>query len=285
MRRPIMLFLVVCTLLARPVRASDEAILLSADEVASAADIESAISAATAGGTRPGTVLLDASAGAFTYSALDRTINIAYPNVTLRSSNGAVIENCDDGVLLEPGKSDNATIEGIGFSCLNSGILAPSNEQAQVTSFGTLRQNVIDAHGFGIQVVGGYRWTITSNRINAGTDALNLSRASGSLVTNNWLVGNELAVQLHFASGNKIINNALEASYQGILLTTGSNGNRISHNRVAGPSHSGISLEDGCQGNRVHGNIITCAADSTCVAVSGSSHAFALNRISGNKLR
>ncbi len=286
MRKFVWMLTIAVVMGARPVGASDAEVVLAASDVSSAADIEAAILLVTAGGIRSGTVVLDARDGSFIYSGADRTINVAHASVSLRSHNGAFIENCDDGVLLEPGKSDHVLIEGISFHCANSGILAPSNEQGQVTNLGVVQRNVIVASGgYGIQVTGGHRWIISGNHVTAAVDAINLSGAAGSFVANNRLIGAELALQLHVAQGNKIINNALEASYQGILLTAGTIGNRITHNRIAGPSHSGISLEDGCRGNSVHGNVVTCATQYLCEAVSGSAETFTANRMSGNKVR
>jgi hypothetical protein len=132
----------------------------------------------------------------------------------------------------------------------------------------------------------------TDNRITAGAGAINLRGPGGPLIASNWLAGSRIALFLSLAHGNKIVNNAMNANWQVVLLIYGTNDNKIIRNRIVGPRHSGVSFEDDNQGNRqgshgnqVHADVVTCAAQCNCVAVSCSAQIFARNQISGNKLR
>ncbi len=264
-----------------PALASHDQVSISADQVISASDIEQAINEATGYGTHPGTVILDARAGPFIYSAPDRSINIFYSDVNLRSLNGAVITNCVDGILFDNVSASDVIIEGITFQCESNGIVAGFGTHDRVT----IQNNVIEAAGIGIGANGGRGWLISNNEVVSGVDAINLIDTTKSMITGNLLSGNEIALFLDQANRNKVTNNHLSASWQGILLIAGTNSNKVNGNRIFGPRNAGISLEGNNENNKIHGNRVTCAPEFQCLAVSGPAEVFETNKISGNKVR
>ena len=170
MKKAAFVFVFAAVIHCFQIAAGSNTVSLTAADVTSASDIERAIGEATGQGAHPGVVILDASQGPFTYIDLDRTVNIADSGVTLRSKNGATITNCDDGILFKGSSADNIVIEGITFHCLNSGMLAVGGGHQMIS----IRGNVIEASGFGVQVTGGHDWAFTTNVIHAGVDAINL---------------------------------------------------------------------------------------------------------------
>lgn len=278
MRTVVFVIVFVVLFFTSQVAAASNVVSLSAASVTSAQAIEWAISEATDQGAHSGVVILDGGQGPFTYSDVDRTINIAQSGVTLRGVNGAAITNCDDGILLEGANTGSILIEGITFHCMNSGILAVGDNHQAVA----IRNNSIDAAGFGVQVTGGDDWSFTGNVIHAGVDAINLAGTTHVLISANQLSGYEIAVFLDHAGENMVDGNRIQSNWQGILLTSGASANRIMGNTISGPRDSGISLEGGNVDNKIHGNLVTCAADYPCVAVSGPLEG---NKISGNNVQ
>jgi parallel beta-helix repeat protein len=278
MRKVVFVVVFAVLLFTTQVAAASKVVSLSAADVTSAQAIEQAISEATDQGAHPGEVILDGGQGPFTYSDLDRTINISQSGVTLRGVNGATITNCDDGILLEGADTGNVLIQGIAFHCLNSGILAIGDNPQAVA----IRNNSIDAAGFGVQVTGGDDWSVTGNIIHAGVDAINLSGTTHVLISANQLSGYEIAVFLDHAGENMVDGNQIQSNWQGILLTYGASANRIMGNTISGPRDSGISLEGGNVDDKIHGNLVTCADGYACVAVSGPLEG---NKVSGNNVQ
>jgi hypothetical protein len=118
-------------------------VILNASQVTSARDIEMAIDLATNYGTRPGIVTLDGNKGKFEYTGDDRSINIYYSNITLRSFNWATIGNCDDGVFFDDTIANNIVIEGIELVCLGGhSVYAPYLGQHHYV---TLRNNYFES--------------------------------------------------------------------------------------------------------------------------------------------
>ena len=76
-------------------------VTLTASQVDGANDIEAAILEATAGGTRPATVILDGSKGPFVFTDEDRSLNLFVSDLILRGKNNAVLQNCEDGLFFD----------------------------------------------------------------------------------------------------------------------------------------------------------------------------------------
>lgn len=133
-------------------------VVLSADQVSGAPDIEYAINIATNYGTQPGIVTLDASAGDFVFTDIDRSINIFVPNFTLRSENGAVIQNCADGIYFDALPADGVTVEGITFHCDGSGVIDVYEHQDIV-----IRDNTIYAASYIVRIDYGNNWQLLNN--------------------------------------------------------------------------------------------------------------------------
>jgi len=274
---------VFCLLVAVPLNlasaASDSSagkVILTADDVTSAVDIEAAIHQATVYGTRPGTIILDGRRGPFVYTGEDRTINIFYSNLSLIGVNGAIIPG---GVFFDGVIADNILIENMVFFC---GV----GFDDCITSWGehhsvSLHGNLILARNFGIQVAQTQGWKITDNTVQAEGVAVHLLEVSDVTVMNNHLSG-FIPLQIE-ASGNcKAIQNAIQGGWQGVLLARESWGNKVIANSIMGVQASGISLEPDTVGNKVHGNKVLCAVGSDCLTVDISPQALAVNDVSGN---
>lgn len=258
-------------------------VVLTARDVTSAVDIEEAIRTATGDGTRPGIVTLDASDGPFTYYAdADKTINLFFSDVILRSLNGATITNCDDGVFFDDFPLHDVTVMGIAFHCAGSGVLAGwSHYECRNIA---IEGNVFEVQNFGIGIALGREVRIARNVVTgAGADAINLYRPTGVRVHGNDLQGLE-GVFLDGSRDSQITKNRIEAWEPGIILVEESDDNKVNGNQIAGVRAAGVVLEGGSSGNKVHGNQVACAAGATCVAVQASPEVWDANRISGNML-
>lgn len=258
-------------------------VTLTARDVISAPDIEEAIKVATNYGTRPGIVTLDARDGPFTYDHPDKSINIFYSGVTLRSLNGAVITNCVDGVFFDNMPLRDVTIQGISFHCTACGVLIPWDvyEAHRVT----IRDNTFDVNDVSIGITLGRDVTIAGNSANSVgiSDAINLHDTTGARIVDNDLRG-YTGVLLDGAGGSQVTDNRIEAAGRGIVLQGRSDGNKVDGNRIWGVQSAGIDFAGEGTGNKVHGNRVTCAPGAACLAVNASPEAQAQNRISGNKL-
>jgi len=257
-------------------------VVLTARDVVSALDIEQAIKVATDYGTRPGIVTLDARDGPFTYDHPDKSVNIFYSAVTLRSLNGATITNCDDGVFFDDMPLQDVAVRGIRFRCAGSGILAGWNryEVRRVA----IQDNTFDVQNFGIGIALGRDLAIVRNVVRgAGADAINLGRPTGARILGNDLHGNQ-GVLLDGSSGSQVTGNRIDARNQGVVLQEGCDDNTVDGNRISGVHSAGIVFAGDSSGNKVHGNRVTCASGAACLAVDASAAAREANRISGNKI-
>ena len=259
-------------------------VTLTKADVASALDIEGAIQSATAGGTEPGIVTLDGTAGAFEYTNGDRSINIRnISNLTLRGTNFARIVNCDDGVFFDANPVSNIVIEGLVFQCVGDGIDAANGRGPRERV--TVRNNVIRSGGepgqggTGIIFADGRNWRIARNIIFgapvAGLSAVELLGGANATVINNLLVGSN-GVRLAFdavagapPTNHQILQNQIEALQTGIRLDDGATDNRVLDNRIclyrsAGPA---IFLGPDTSDNRVRGNQAALVGGSNLVVV------------------
>lgn len=264
-----------------PMRGSSPEVVLNASQVTSAVDIEMAIDAATDDGQRPGIVTLDSSAGDFTYTGDDRSINIYHSNVTLRSKNGAVITNCGDGVFFDDFVTDNIVIEGIKFVGEN-GIIAPFGTHRNVT----VRNNIFIANSYAIGVRGAEGWVITGNHAAGNATVIQLFESTETRIANNSLVGSNpgLGIFLEKSDGNTISHNMIVNGWQGVLLGWGSSGNRIVNNTILLVQQSGISFEGNNEYNRVLANKVSCQPGADCLIVSvGDPPLSPTNKVHGNR--
>ena len=188
-------------------RSQDTVVVVTASQVAGANDIEYAIEVATQNGTRPGTVILDASDGPFIYTGADRSINIYYSNVTLRSENGAEIVNCADGIFFDNFTTRKVLIEGIAFDCTGVGIIAPWGIHEQLT----VRHNAIRS------LVG-----------------ISLNQIHGAQIIGNNITAELWGIALNPGTNdNKIISNEISGVQQsGIYLEEDTFNNKVHGNKV-----------------------------------------------------
>lgn len=255
--------LVVCVLLLAPMSQTQAAgggvpatVVLTADMVQDAIDIEAAINEATNYGTRPGTVILDGLGGPFVYAsdAEDVDINIFVSNLTLRGAHQAVLQG--GGISLDGMPLSNITIERLEIQCPADCITSPNGLHQNVT----VRNNSIEAPNFGIAV---------------GPEA------DGWLIDNNHITASNIAVQLWSTTRMKVINNQLFAETWGIWLTGTAQGNQIISNSIFNVQEGGIALGPQTRENKVHANRVVCAPDApACVVVYDEGTD---NRIKGNK--
>jgi hypothetical protein len=257
---------------------SKMAIIVSAEEVDGANDIEAAIIEATSGGTRPGVVVLDGENGAFVFTDADRSLNIFVSNLTLRGMNNAVIENCDDGLFFDDFALQHILIEGISFLCTGDGVEATGTFQDV-----TLRRNTFWAENNGIGANGHSNgWLIEDNYIHSDWDAINLAGAVDFTIKNNYLSGNNGIVLLR-DSQFKVRHNAIQATYQGILIGQESWENTVQANTIYGVNAAGVTLEPGVIDNHVLANRVICASEAGCLTVDAPEEVWQSNKITGNK--
>ena len=238
-----------------------DSIVLTASMVSGAADIENAISLASNTGTRPGTVILDSSEGDFVFDGEDRTINIFYSNITLRSWNGATISNCGDGVFFDPVTANNVKIAGINFNCENLGIYGGVGHQNV-----TVRDNTFLVGSFAIEAEDAVNWIIAGNQTSGPDYAIFLRGASNSKVINNILAG-YAGVHLVGSSHNHVVNNQISGSWHGIYLGIDSSYNKVIANQIMETQHSGITFGGGNEYNRVIANQVSCAEGFACLLI------------------
>jgi nitrous oxidase accessory protein NosD len=252
-------------------------ITLTANQVDSADDIEAAIIRATAHGAHPGTVILDGRNGHFVFTGDDQSLNIFVSNLVLRGLNGAVIENCDDGLFFDDFPLRYIIIEAISFLCKANGVVASGSFQNV-----TLHNNLFQAGNRGI-TTGGHssRWLISGNLIQAGEDGIWMAEADGVVITNNHLSGN-IGIALWQCSHFQVLRNAIQATYQGVLLGQESWKNLVQANTILGVSAAGIALEPGVKINRILENRVICAPGTRCQTVDASPDVREMNTIVGN---
>ena len=286
MKTPTFCLLVAFGLLGAQAHAGT--VTLTSADVTSAGDIEVAIQSATAGGTEPGIVTLDGSAGPFEYTNGDRAINISVSDLTLRSTNFARIVNCGDGLFFDAVPVSNILIEGIVFDCLGNGIAwngAGPRERV------TVQDNVIQGGLSGIVIGDALDWEITRNII-SGTFgiAIDLIGGADASVVNNLLVGFS-GVRVDFdpvvitpPTGHRIVENRIEALVTGVRLDDAAAENRVVANRIClhtapGPA---IFLGPDTSNNRVHGNQAALVSGGNLVVVEDLGTD---NQVSGNTQR
>jgi hypothetical protein len=257
---------------------SKTAVMVSAEEVDGANDIEAAIIEATAGGTRPGVVILDGESGAFIFTDADRSVNIFVSNLTLRGLNNAVIENCDDGLFFDDFPLQDITVEGISFLCTGDGV-----EATGTFTDVTLRSNMFWAENNGISASGHSNgWVIEDNIIHAVGDAIHLVGAVGFTIDKNYLYGINGIVLLRDRQF-MVRRNAVQAADQGIFIGQESWENMLQANTIYGVNGAGIRLEHGVIDNQVVANRVICASGFECLTVDAPEEVWQSNKIAGNK--
>jgi nitrous oxidase accessory protein NosD len=255
--------LIACVLLLAPLSQTNAAggvapgtIVLTADMVQDAIDIEAAIIQATGGGARPGIVILDGRGGPFEYApqAEDVDINIFVSDLTLRGLYQARLSG--GAITLDGMELHNITIEGLRMECPQDCITSTDGLHQNVI----VRNNQLKAGNFGVDVGWTDGWLIRDNRITAGGDAIHLTSTSGIKVHKNQAQGH-IAVRLESTNDCQISNNDLSAEWQGVLLTGPAMANQVIANSISGVQASGITLEWETLKNKVHANRVHCAAD------------------------
>lgn len=256
-------------------------IVLTANNVTSASDIEAAIIEVTHSGTRPGTVTLDSSQGQFYYTGDDRSINIFYSDITLRSLNRATIGNCADGVFFDDFTAHNIVVEGITFICDGCGVVA-NNLGPHHNAL--IRNNTFYTGSFPIEALQGDYWVITGNRLLTSSDAIHLYETGGTLISNNLLDGNIGVLLYNSGYDNQVTHNKITAIWQGVLLSGKTLGNRIANNRIYNVKDTGIAFQDIVAGNQIIANHVSCWPGFECQAVYAEPINYDQNKIAGNKL-
>lgn len=259
-------------------------ITLNADQVTSASDIESAIETATNNGTQTGIVTLDSSQGDFVYTADDRSINIYYSNITLRSRNNARIANCGDGVYFDDFITNNIVVEGIRFDCENSGINAwGDGTHGNVT----VRNNVFNTDGKAIEAQGADGWVIIGNHAVSGSTVIHLLDTSEAVIANNALIGpiQGFGIYLERSTGNTVRQNMIVNGFQGIIIGRDSSGNRVIENRIYLVGESGILFQGNNEYNSVLANKVSCQPNTECMTVNVEKPPLSTtNKVRGNRL-
>lgn len=278
--------LVTVLLLVLPVGSASAAnpsagrVVLTADQVHTAVDIETAMQAATANGTRPGVVVLDGSQGAFEYDPAygdDFDINIFYSDLTLRGINNASLNG--GGINLDGMPLQNITIAYLEMHCPAECITSPDGMHRNIT----IRNNKLVAGGMGIAVALTDGWLIQDNTIIAESYAVHVLHAAEVDVLGNELSG-YISLSIERSNGCRVVANKVYANWQGILLTSPSRANKVNANIISGVQAAGIALEPGTQRNSIHGNQVQCAVWAEgCLTVDASEAAAVENNISGNK--
>jgi parallel beta-helix repeat protein len=255
-------------------------VVLTADQVRTAVDIENAFHIATDSGAHPGMVILDGSRGPFQYDpayGLDVDINIFYSDLILRGENNAAIQGGGiffDGMVLE-----NITIENLTMLCPGDCMISWGGPHQNVT----IQDNNLIATGYGIQVAETDGWKIHGNTIQAGWVAVDMIMANRIMVSNNRLAG-YIPVMLYNSEDCKVVNNTALGSWDGVMVANLSFGNLVIGNAIFNVENSGIILGPEARENRVHGNRVKCAAEADCQTVRAPDDAWDVNKISGNRL-
>jgi hypothetical protein len=245
--------LVVCILLLAPVAQAGSAaggapgtVVLTADMVHNAVDIEAAINEATNHGTRPGTVILDGRGGPFVYDpdAIDVDVNIFVSDLTLRGAYQARLQG--GGITFDGMDLFNITIEKLWVQCPADCITSPSGLHKNVA----IREVRIEAPNYGIAV---------------GSE---LSGAEGWLMEKNRITAGNIAILLLSTAHFKVVNNQLSEAKWGIVLEGTSQANQIIANAILDIREGGIALRPETLENKVHANRVSCAPGvPECVVV------------------
>lgn len=265
-----------------PMGGSISEITLNANQATSASDIEEAIESVTDNGTHPGIVTLDSSQGDFVYTAADRTINIYYSNITLRSKNNAVIANCGDGIFFDDFVTDNIIIEGIQFICEN-GIIAGYGTHRNVT----IKNNIFIANNSAISAQGADGWVITGNHTASNGTPIHLIETTEAVIANNSLIApvQGFGVHLENSTGNSVRQNKIVNGFHGIIIGFDSSANRVTDNRIYRVGESGILFQGNNEYNSVLANKVSCQPNTECVIVKVENPPLSTtNKVRGNRL-
>ena len=265
-----------------PMGGSISEITLNANQATSASDIEKAIESVTDNGTHPGIVTLDSSQGDFVYTAADRSINIYYSNITLRSKNNAVIANCGDGIFFDDFVTDNIIIEGIQFICEN-GIIAGYGTHRNVT----IKNNIFIANNYAISAQGADGWVITGNHTASNGTAIHLIETTEAVIANNSLIApvQGFGVHLENSTGNSVRQNKIVNGFHGIIIGFDSSANRVTDNRIYRVGESGILFQGNNEYNSVLANKVSCQPNTECAIVKVENPPLSTtNKVRGNRL-
>jgi len=259
-------------------------VILNAKQVTSAVDIESAIDTVTNNGTRSGIVTLDSSKGDFTYSSEDRSINIYYSNITIRSKNGAALTNCADGVYFDNTAANNIIIEGIRFNCEVTGVNAWG---AGTHKNVTIKNNTFITGSLAIEAQGADGWDIIGNYAISNGTVIHLLKAVETKITRNSLVNKTqgIGIFLEQSNANSMSQNMLVNGWQGVLIGSGSSNNRVSDNKIYLIQQAGISFEGNNEYNSVLANKVSCQPGTECEIVNVDNPPLSsTNKVRGNKI-
>jgi hypothetical protein len=251
-------------------------VTLTADQVTSAIDIETAMHQVTREGQRPGVIILDGRAGPFIYTGPDRTINFFFSNLTLRGINGATLADTD-GIYLDNVPADDLVIEDLVMNSSSDcvGMVGSHNRV-------TIRRILCRAAGMGVGVNTGSDWQITDNTIVSNNYAIFLIRTKNAAVTCNHLSGS-IGVVMEGARLSAIKENAFSSGWQGVLLNREAYRNLVANNSMIGIQAAGIALEPGVQNNTIRANDVLCARDTACLTVDAQPGELETNAIQGNR--
>jgi parallel beta-helix repeat protein len=263
--------------------ANDQAtnvVVLTADQVHTAIDIENAFHQATAQGTRPGIVILDGSRGPFIYDpdyGKDFDLNFFYSNLTLMGQNNAIMMG-GGGIYMDTTPMENITIKDLTMVCPVDCLGSWGGPHRNVILSG----NRLIAANLGIQVVRTDSWVIQQNTVQAGLIAIQLIETSQIVLQNNRLAG-ETPIEMDKSTQCTLIGNSLLGKLYGISLTNLSADNQVVANTITGVQIAGINLDEGTQGNYVVANRVKCGQGIACQAVDAQGTAQEYNIIRGNR--
>jgi nitrous oxidase accessory protein NosD len=172
----------------------------------------------------------------------------------------------------------NVTIENLAMHCPADCIISWGGPHRNIT----IRETSLIATGFGIQVAETDSWRILGNTIQAGGVAVDMIEASRITLLNNRLAG-FIPVKLYHSHDCRVIHNTALGKWEGVLVTSLSNGNLVIANTILSVESAGISLEPETHDNQVHGNRVQCAAGYDCLTVQALDIVWDQNHISGNR--
>ncbi|MGZ4976661.1 MAG: hypothetical protein ACXV8O_05855 [Methylobacter sp.] len=240
-----------------------ETVVLNADMVTSASDIENAIATATKSGSEPGHVILDGSHGDFDLSGDDKSINLIFSKVVLEGKNDAKIINCDDGLVFDPFYSlSDISIQRITFECFGNGVTDLSLPNQRENIF--LHANTFKALKNGIQIHNAKNWNIIGNNIKAGTSlipgdtttviAIYIGNGINSNITSNKISGYDGIYLEMNSSRNNVINNEICIyNSPGVLLDATTSSNNVIKNEIASQGDV-VTVENDGVNNNIVGN-------------------------------
>jgi nitrous oxidase accessory protein NosD len=252
-------------------------VTLTAGQVRSAFDIESAIHNATARGTRPGIVILDGRNGTFVFTEPDRSINVFVSNLALVGVNHARIQGCGDGLFFDNLPLRNILVEGIEFVCDGHGIWTNSAFDSVI-----LRNNVFRTGSTAITMGGASsNWVITHNQIVTEAEGIKITAGKKFILANNDITAG-VGIILRQCYDFQVLDNLIRAADTGVQLIQKAARNVVQKNTIQGVRLAGIWLETGVTDNLILENRVSCAPGTSCKTVEASPAALEANTISGN---